>query len=236
MEYPVELQTDTIDLKVDTAQLCAELTGQRSLSDEAANTLTHGVGLLMSLAGAGLLFNAAVEHAQPGVVAGCVIYAATLIAVYAASTASHAVGQPRLKQRLRSIDQAAIYLLCAGSFTPFALAYCCEDGWWMVLVAMWAVALAGFASKVLWAHRVESVCLVAYMVLGWMPILAARPALEHAPFGALAWAVYGGACYTAGTAFLARDEKYPYFHAVWHLLVIAGSTCHFIVTFNYVVR
>ena len=215
--------------------MSAETPAHLSNSGELANTITHGVGFLLALAGAVALMIAVSAGSEPWLITGCGIYVVTLVSVYAASTLSHAIQQPRTKRALRTIDQAAIFLMAAGNFTPFALAYTCHDAWWSVLVAMWVIAFVGFISKMLWNHRVDAVCIVSYVLLGWMPALVAKPALQHAPLGAIIWSVLGGLCYTAGTFFLVRDDKYPSFHAIWHILVIAGSTCHFFVIMHYVV-
>ncbi len=225
MDYPIELSARA------TSRPLAQ-----PLQSELANSITHGLGVVLSLVGAGWLLIAANEQGQFWLLAGCSIYAICQIAVYSASTLSHAIQEPRRKDWLRSIDQASIYLMAGGSFTPFALAYTCNDGWWVCLAVMWAAALIGFATKVLWKHRVNRVSIPLYIIVGWMPILAAKPAYDNAPSGALMWALAGGCCYTIGTWFLARDHKHIAFHPIWHLLVIAGSSCHFWVMFHYVVN
>jgi len=206
-----------------------------STSEELANTVTHGIGFLLSLAGAAVLMDAASTRSEPWLVRACGIYVTTLVAVYAMSTLSHAIQEPRLRRSFRTFDQAAIFLLCAGNFTPFALAYTCRGPWWLVLAAMWTIALIGFVSKILWKHRTDAVSISVYVLLGWVPVLSAKPALQNAPLGAIVWIVLGGFCYMIGTAFLVRDERRPSFHAIWHVFVIAGSCCHFIVVLKYVV-
>lgn len=225
MDYPIELSA-----RATTNPLA------RPLHSEFANTITHGLGVILSVFAASLVLSSAWQLNQSGLLAGCAIYAVCQIAVYTASTLSHAFQEPHRKNLLRSIDQATIYLMAGGSFTPFALAYTCNDGWWVLLAVMWAAALMGFATKILWKHRVNRVSIPLYIIVGWMPLLSAKPAYDNAPSGALIWALAGGLCYTCGTWFLARDEQHVAFHPIWHLMVIAGSSCHFVVTFKYVLQ
>lgn len=206
-----------------------------SPSEEFANWLTHGCGTLASIMGAIVLISAAAQTSLNWMVAGCTIYAGTLVAVYAASTLSHAVRHPPLRSLFRRVDQALIYLLIAGTYTPFGLTYLCDGSWWLLLTAMWGVALVGFCSKLLFAHRVEAVSIATYVLLGWLPVMAFGRVAEVVPPAAVLWILAGGMCYTLGTIFLACDGKVRYFHAVWHLLVVAGSTCHFLLMLHYVV-
>jgi hemolysin III len=144
------------------------------------------------------------------------------------STLSHAAMTPRWKSRFRALDQGFIYLLIVATYTPFSLAYLRGNAWgWVLLAAMWTVALFGFVSKVFFAHRVEAVSIASYVLLGWMPMLAAPTLLHLVPMGAFWWMLLGGVCYTVGTIFLMNDDRVRHLHAVWHLCVIAGSACHF---------
>lgn len=195
--------------------------------EEFANTLTHGAGLVLSLAGALPLQVTTAHQPNWSIRAGCFVYLLTMVGVYAASTLSHAVQHPLWKHRLRALDQACIYLFIAGTYTPIALAYMNSGWWWLLTALMWTVALVGFVSKVLLKHQVQAVCISAYLLLGWMPIVAIRPMVELLPTACLAMFVAGGLCYTVGTIFLTMDTRVPFFHSVWHILVIAGSACHY---------
>lgn len=206
---------------------------RQSAAEELANSVTHGLGLVLSLLGAALLVPQASETASP-IGVGCLVYVATLVAVYGASFLSHAVQAPVWRQRFRMLDQGFIYLLIAGTYTPYALVYLGPE-WSLLSVAMWGTALLGFASKVFARYRIDSVSLGLYLVLGWLPIVAARPLLERVPVEGLWWIVAGGLAYTFGTVFLRFDTRYRYFHAIWHVLVIAGSACHFAGVFWHVV-
>ena len=208
---------------------------QRSAADELVNAATHAFGLLLAVVGALVMAGGVWGHGDTWRVVGCAVYLASLMAVYTMSTLSHSAKSPRWKSLFRRLDQGFIYLLIAATYTPFSLAYLRTGLWWVLLGAMWAVAVVGFIAKVFFAHRVEAVSVASYVLLGWMPITAA-PALVHTlPMGAFWWMLAGGACYTIGTLFLTFDERVRHFHAVWHLCVIAGSVCHFLGILLFVV-
>ena len=198
-----------------------------SKAEELVNTLTHAIGLVLSIGGAITLIIYASSRGDAWRAAGCTVYAAALVAVYTTSTLSHIDLGPRLKRLFRTLDQGFIYLLISGTYTPFALAYLRTGGWWLLLGFMWAVALFGFFSKILFAHRVQAVPIWPYVFLGWVPIIAIRPLLEVVPAAGLCWMLVGGLCYTVGTVFLISDKRQYYFHAIWHVFVLAGSAFHF---------
>lgn len=207
----------------------------RRIQDEIANSITHGIGLALALVGAVALMALAIQDGGAREIVGCAIFAASLVAVYAASTASHVFQKPRLRRLFRILDQACIYLLIAGTFTPLALRYFRGGWWWLLLAAMWGVAIVGFLSKVLWAHRVEAVSTIAYVLMGWMPVLGVKWAIAVVPMGCVWLMILGGLCYTVGVVFLTFDYKALYLHAVWHLFVIAGSTVHYLAIVTYAV-
>ena len=206
----------------------------RCPAEELANTLTHGVGLVLSIVGATVLIDCVLAHGDVWRVGGCGVYAVTLVAVYAASTLSHVVARPGAKRLFRILDQGFIYLLIVGTYTPFAVVFLRDAWWWAFLGLMWCIALCGFFRKVLFAHRVDTVSVGAYVLLGWMPIVAAVPLAQSVPVAALWWMLAGGLCYTIGTAFLVNDTKVLHFHAVWHVFVMAGSIWHFLAILLFV--
>ena len=205
----------------------------RLRGEDRINAATHGLGLLLSVVGFQWLMSRAVQYADGWQIAGCAIYASALVAVYAASTLSHHFQHPRWRRVFRILDQAFIFVLIAGTFTPLSLSYLREGAWWLLFGVVWGIALLGFCSKAIFAHRVDAVSSMLHLVLGWLPVTAVKPMLSLVPGGLLWWMFYGGMCYTIGTFFLQRDERVPYFHAVWHLLVIAGSACHFWGIYSY---
>jgi hemolysin III len=195
-------------------------------AEELANTVTHGLGFVLSLAGA-LIMADAIGSGDAWRVAGCSIFLTSLMAVYAMSTLSHVFHSAPSRAMFRSLDQGSIYLLVAGTYTPFSLAYLHTLPWWILLAAVWAVAAYGFVSKVLFAHRVESVSMWPCLLLGAMPFVAIPTLLTMLPLEALWWMMLGVACYVLGLVFWLNDRRVKHFHAVWHVLVIAGSTAHF---------
>jgi hemolysin III len=160
---------------------------------------------------------------------GCAAYALTLVALHGASTLSHLFRRANLRHRFRVADQALIYLFIAGSYTPISFTWLRDGPWWALHALMWGVALAGFVSKVFFAHRVRlgSVSAGLYLLLGWMPAVAAWPIAAALPGGLVGWLVAGGLCYTAGIGFFRYDRRFRYFHAAWHVLVLAGGACHY---------
>jgi hemolysin III len=195
---------------------------------ELLNTLTHGFGLLLSIAAAVILLRTSLAFGDVWRVVGCGVFAAGLIAVYAASTLSHVVSHRRWKHWFRMLDQGLIYLLIAASYTPFSLAFLRFGPWWVFLGVMWTYAICGFISKVFLVHRINTATIWSYLLLGWMPIVPALMTLGLVPYPALGWLLAGGLSYTLGTVFLVLDVQRYHFHAIWHLWVMGGSTCHFL--------
>ena len=202
-------------------------------SDEIANTLSHALGLLLSLAGVpGLIIQAARQGTAWHIVS-CSIYGGTLIVLYAASTLYHAVWQVRWKSLLRVADHACIYLLIAGTYTPFTLVML-QGGWgWSLFGLVWGFAAVGIVFKVFFTGRFELVSTIAYVAMGWVALVATYPILTRFPPGCILWLVAGGVSYTLGLPFYVKDHL-PFRHALWHLFVLAGSACHYIAVIRYV--
>lgn len=206
----------------------------RLLLAERANQLTHGIATLLSLIGAILLFRSAADTGQEWLTAGCLVFSGAMIATYLASTLSHSFLRGRWKHRFRTLDQIAIFLLIAGSYTPVGVTICRDRGLWQILAAIWGLSLAGIATK-LFVTRHLNVPVWFYVIAGLFPLLFLQPILEWFPLDGLLWIAAGGACYVGGTFFLTNDDRSPMHHAVWHLLVMAGSACHFVVMYQYLV-
>lgn len=202
--------------------------------EELANCLTHGLGFGLSFVGTLVLTRAMTAYGDTLQIVGVIVYGVTLVALYAASTLSHSFERPRLRHFFRTVDQVCIFLLIAGTFTPLALTYLRHGWWWALFVVMWGCAIGGIFCK-LFLTRLRNVSVSAYVLMGWLPVLAARPILELVPGPALLWFAAGGLCYTLGTLFLMRDGRVRYFHAAWHVLVIAGSACHYYAVLAYMV-
>ena len=206
----------------------------RSPSEEYAGAATHGFGLAASIAGAITLVTVAVSSGDPVCVVGCSFYAATLVAVYAASTLSHVYLPERLNHLFRILDQGFIYLLIVGTFTPFVLTYLRTPFWLSFYAVVLAGAVGGFLSKTVFAYRVEDSAVWLYVALGWGEAIAFIPMLELVPTEGLCWIVAGGLCYTIGVVFLVLDIRRYHFHAIWHVMVIAGSACHYVAILRFV--
>ena len=208
---------------------------ERPRREENLNVLTHAVGTLLSVI-ATVLMLARVDRLNDGLLwFVCVLYGITLIGVYFNSTMSHVATTPVWRQRFRQLDQAFIYLLIVATFTPFATVYLKTTFWLVLTIAMWLVAISGFVSKLWAAHRVDSVSVLGYVGLGWMPLLGGTSLFSGVPLAAVGGIILGGVLYTLGTLFLMNDKKVWYFHGIWHLFVIAGSTVHWWTTMQYVV-
>ena len=209
-------------------ELTAEIGLWEYLPEETANSLTHGIGLALSIAGAAALLTTAGLYGNAWHFAGCSVYATTLVGVYAASTLSHVFQGPHLRRTFRILDQAFIYLLIAGTYTPFSLVYLRAGWWWLLSGLVWGFALAGFLSKTVWRHRIDAITIWAYVLLGWLPYVAIARVIQQLPFEVFWWLLVGGVCYMTGIVFLKLDRRFPYFHATWHVVVIAGSACHYV--------
>jgi hemolysin III len=195
--------------------------------EEIANSVTHGVGLLLSLAGFVVLLVFAILRGTASPIVACSIYGATLICLYAASTLYHAVISPRLKHALKICDHSAIYLLIAGTYTPFLLLNLRGAWGWSLFGVVWGLAFAGILLKFWFIDHFEYLSTAVYVAMGWLVIIAAKPVLAHVPTPSLLWLLAGGLLYTSGVIFY-MWKRLPYGHVIWHLFVLGGSACHYI--------
>lgn len=205
----------------------------RFVTDEILNQWTHGLGFAASLPAGWWLFRTTRETGDAWLVAGCVIYSVTLSLLYAASMLSHSLHRGLWRHRFRTLDQICIFLLMAGSYTPFGMTYL-RNGWWgVLLIVMWLLALAGITAKVFFT-RVHSVSVWFYLLVGWVPALALPHYFRCLGTEGVAWIFASAAAYSGGTWFFANDHR-PYFHPLWHLSVMLGSACHYVLTLKYIV-
>jgi hemolysin III len=190
-----------------------------------ANTLTHGFGALCGIASTAVLVTLAVLRGDMFHIIGAAVFGATLILLYTASTLYHAAPARHVKRRLRVVDHASIYLLIAGTYTPFTLAGL-RGGWgWTLFGVVWGLAAAGVAFKLFFTGRFRRISTTIYLAMGWLVVIAAKPVIEALPGATLLWLAIGGLAYTGGVYFYA-NRRIPYGHAIWHLCVMAGSTAH----------
>jgi hemolysin III len=203
-----------------------------SAGEELANALSHGAGFLCALAATPLLVVGAVSRGGPADVVGSAVFGATLVMLYLASTCYHLARTPHLKRRLRRLDHAAIYLLIAGTYTPFTLGVLAGPWGWTLFGLAWGAAAVGIATKLVAGIRYPRVSVSAYLVMGWLVLIAIRPLWLRMDGAGLLWLVLGGLCYSGGVLFYAaRGMRYG--HLAWHLCVLGGSTCHFFAALWY---
>lgn len=200
----------------------------QSMGEEVANSVTHGAGLLASLAALPVLVLAAAGRGDPWQLAGGLVFGAALVLLYLSSALYHALPAGRVKRACRVVDHAAIYLLIAGTYTPFALGALRGPWGWALLATIWTLALGGIAAKCTIGFRYPRLSTALYLAMGWLAVIAIRPLVAHVSPAGLAWILAGGLCYTGGVAFYATDTRLRYGHALWHLCVLAGSACHFL--------
>lgn len=199
----------------------------QSVGEEIANSITHGVALLASLAALPILIVAGSERHDAWQLVGGAVFGATLVLLYSASTLYHAIPASPAKRVLRMVDHGAIYLLIAGTYTPFTLGALRGPVGWTFLATIWTLAVFGIVAKRLYGFRYPHISTVFYLAMGWLIVLALRPLAAHVSVAGLVWLLAGGLCYTAGVVFYATDGRVRYGHAIWHGFVAAGSVCHF---------
>ena len=195
--------------------------------EERASALTHGVGALAALAGGAVLVALASLHGDGWQLAAAIVFSISLLLLYSASTLYHAVQQPRAKSALKVLDHCAIYLLIAGTYTPFTLVALRGDVGRNLFVAIWSLAAAGIAFKLFFTGRFKLLSTAVYVAMGWLVLVAIHPVMQALDAWTFGWLLAGGAFYTLGTVFYHRPSM-RYSHAVWHLFVVAGSVCHYI--------
>ncbi|RYX92368.1 MAG: hemolysin III family protein [Comamonadaceae bacterium] len=224
----------------DPAPVAAAATGlperPQTLGEEIANSISHGVACLAAVVAAPFLVISAVKHGDAMNVVGSSIFAATMVLLYFTSMLYHALPArraARAKGLFQLFDHGAIYLLIAGTYTPFTLGALRGVWGWTLFGLVWAMALAGVAVKTFAGIRWPRLSTALYLGMGWIAIIAAKPMWELIPGWGLFWLVAGGVAYTGGVAFFATDSRLRYGHFVWHLFVAAGTACHVVAVIGY---
>ena len=202
--------------------------------EELANSLTHGLGAGLSGAGLVLLVIRSAQHGDAWHVVSTAIFGATLVLLYTASTLYHSFRSERTKQVLQKFDHAAIFLLIAGSYTPFVLVTLRGPWGWSLFGVVWGLAVVGVTMKFWLAGRFRLGSTLIYLAMGWLVLVAIKPLLAALPAGGIKLLLAGGLCYTGGAGFYLW-KRLPYHHAVWHLFVLAGSACHWAAVYLHVV-
>ena len=207
---------------------------RQSLGEEIANSISHGIGFVAALVAFPVLVLGAMRHGASAVV-GAAVFAATMLLLYLTSTIYHALAENRAKRVFRILDHGAIYLLIAGTYTPFTLGVLRGAWGWTLFGMIWGLAIFGVIVKSMGGIRYHRLSVALYLAMGWLVVIAAKPLLLHVPNWGLFWLAAGGVAYTAGVGFYVASHRTRYAHFVWHLFVLAGTTCHFVAVLNYAV-
>jgi hemolysin III len=202
-------------------------------TEERINIASHAVGLLFSVGALLALVTRALQHGDAWHLVSFSVYGLSLIALYTASTAYHGSREPVLRARLRTVDHASIYLLIAGTYTPFALVTLNGPIGWIIFGLTWSMAASGIVLKLFYTGRFKHLSTLMYVFMGWLIVFFIKPLIAALPPAGLAWLLAGGIAYTLG-AVLYSLHRIPYGHALFHVLVVAGSACHFYTIYRYV--
>ena len=200
---------------------------------ERLNAWTHLVGAVAAFVGGVWMLVIACLDGSPWKIVSVAIYAFTLLVLYSASTVYHSV-RGRKKAIMKKVDHFSIYLLIAGSYTPFCLVTLRGPWGWSLFGVVWGLALFGIVQEYVYAKGARILSLVIYVAMGWLIVIGLKPLLAALEWNGFLWLVAGGLCYTGGIVFYATDHKLRHGHGIWHLFVLAGSTCHFIAILFYV--
>ncbi len=201
---------------------------------ERFNSVTHLVGSVLSVAGLATLVTMAAMERDPYKIVSFAVYGAMLLVLYTISTLYHSVRSPRAKAVLQKCDHSAIYLLIAGSYTPFSLVTLRGPWGWSLFGVSWGLAALGIVQELTLGRRTRSVSMVIYVLMGWLALVAIRPLVTALPPAGTAWLVAGGVIYSAGIYFFINDERIRHGHGIWHLFVLGGSLCQFVSIARYV--
>ena len=205
---------------------------QQSLGEEIANSISHGIGFLAAVAITPVLIVYAIPNGASAIV-GASIFGTTMMLLYLASTLYHAFPHSKTKQLFQIFDHGAIFLLIAGTYTPFTLSVL-PDAWgWTLFGIVWALAVFGVILKSVGGPGTSKLSLALYLGMGWLAVLAAKPLWDSLPGPGIFWIVAGGVMYTAGVLFFVYDHRIRYNHFVWHLFVLAGTACHVVAILGY---
>lgn len=201
--------------------------------EEIANTLSHACGLLLAIVALPFLIVDSLQADSDLAVVGAAVFGGTVILLYLASTLYHAMPHARCNGVLHQLDHSAIYLLIAGTYTPVTMGVLRASIGWPLLAVIWTLAVAGVLFKAVAGARFRRLSTLLYVAMGWVALVAIKPLWLHMQPGGLAWLFAGGVAYTAGVAFYLRHDRMRYSHFVWHLFVLAGTACHFVMVLFY---
>lgn len=197
-----------------------------TLGEEIFHSITHGIGSGLSIAGLTLLVVLAALYGDVYQIVGFSVFGVSLVVLYLSSTLYHGLQHPKTKRIFKVFDHSSIYLLIAGSYTPFLLVALRGTAGWILLVVVWAIALFGITLKILFIDRFQILSVIIYLLMGWLCVFVFREILINIPVAGIFWLAAGGVLYTVGVIFYAM-QKIPYMHAIWHFFVLGGSICHY---------
>lgn len=206
---------------------------EQSKGEEAANSLSHGAGLLAALAGTPILIQHALDQVSICFLVGTSVFAATIIFLYLTSTLYHALPIGKAKHVFRLIEHSAIFFLIAGTYTPFTLGVLNGTWGWTLFGIIWGLAIIGVILKLYHQASHPMLFTILYLLMGWVIVIAIDPLLNRVPTEGLLLLLAGGLSYTAGVVFFILDSRLTYAHFIWHLCVIAGTACHYFAVLGY---
>jgi hemolysin III len=204
----------------------------QSLGEEIANSVSHGVGFLAALAASPVLIFSAVQHDSSAGIVGASVFAFTMVLLYITSALYHTLARNKAKRVFQVLDHGAIFLLIAGTYTPFTLGVLRGAWGWTLFGIVWGLAVVGVVLQSIGGAKYQRLSTILYLAMGWLIIIAVKPLWLNMPSWGLFWLLAGGAAYTAGVGFYAAN-RVRYAHFIWHLFVIAGTACHFIAVLIY---
>ena len=205
----------------------------QTLGEEIANSVSHGVAMLAALAAAPFLIIAATQRGGALDIVGASVFAAAMVLLYFTSTLYHMLPRNKAKRLFQILDHSAIFLLIAGTYTPFTLGVLRGTWGWTLFGLVWSLALAGIVLKVVFGTRYPRLSMFLYLAMGWLVVIAIKPLWLNVSVWGIFWLLAGGIAYSAGTIFFAAGDRIRYGHFIWHLFVIAGTACHFVAVLNY---
>ena len=205
---------------------------EKSFAEEVANSISHGLGLLLAIVAVPILVLAAIKAGSAHFIVGVSVFGGTMITLYLASTLYHSLTHDAAKRLFRLFDHSAVFLLIAGTYTPFSLGVLRGPWGWSLLAIVWSLAIIGITLKIRKRTRHSRISIVLYVIMGWLAIVAVKPMVMLIPVPGIILILAGGLAYTGGLAFFAA-QRIRYNHFIWHLFVIAGTTCHFFAVLWY---
>lgn len=204
----------------------------QTLGEEIANAISHGVGVVAAIAVTPFLIIKAIPLGASAVT-GAAVFSASMIILYASSAIYHALPHSRAKKIFQIFDHSAIFLLIAGTYTPFTLSVL-QGAWgWTLFGLIWGLAVLGVVMKTIHTNGTSKLSIAMYLAMGWLAVFAVKPLYDTMPFAGLVWILAGGVMYSAGVLFFAYDHKVKYNHFIWHLFVLAGTSCHVVAVIYY---